>query len=43
MADTLSDRLEKIKPGKGGETLTDLKAASPVVTLDKGPDSWKKN
>ena len=33
MAKTLTDRLEEVKAGKVGETLTDLKAASPVVTL----------
>ena len=31
--DTLSDRLAEVKVGKVGETLTDLKAASPVLTL----------
>ena len=41
LAETLSDRLEEIKPGKVDETLTDLKPASPVVTLDEGPESWK--
>ena len=29
-----ADRLGKVKAGKVGETLTDLKAASQVVTLD---------
>ena len=33
MAETLADGLEKLKAGKVGETLTDLKAASPFVTL----------
>ena len=33
LAETLADRLEELKAGKVGETLTDLKAASPVVTL----------
>lgn len=33
MADTLADRLAEVKAGKVGETLTDLKAAPPVVTL----------
>ena len=33
MAETLPDRLEELKPGKVGDTLTNLKAASPVVTL----------
>ena len=32
-SDTLSDKLAEVKVGKGGETLTDLKAASPVLTL----------
>ena len=32
-SDTLSDRLAEVKVGKVGETLTDLKAASPVLTL----------
>ena len=32
-AETLADRQEELKPGKVGETLTDLMAASPVVTL----------
>ena len=31
--DTLSDRLAEEKVGKRGETLTDLKAASLVLTL----------
>ena len=31
--DTLSDRLAEVKVGKVSETLTDLKAASPVLTL----------
>ena len=31
--DTLSDRLAEVKVGKVGETLTDLKAASLVLTL----------
>ena len=31
--DTLSDRLAEVKVAKVGETLTDLKAASPVLTL----------
>ena len=30
---TRSDRLAEVKVGKVGETLTDLKAASPVLTL----------
>ena len=33
MAETLAKRLEELKAGKVGETLTDLKAASPVLTL----------
>ena len=32
-SDRLSDRLAKVKVGKVGETLTKLKAASPVLTL----------
>ena len=32
-SDTLSDRLAEVKVGKVGETLTDLKVASPVLTL----------
>ena len=32
-SDTLSDRLDEVKVGKVGETLTDLKGASPVLTL----------
>ena len=32
-SDTLSDKLAEVKVGKVGETLTDLKAASPVLTL----------
>ena len=32
-SDTLSDRLAKIKVAKVGETLTNLKAASTVLTL----------
>ena len=32
-SDTLSDRLAEVKVGKVGETLTNLKAASPVLTL----------
>ena len=32
-SDTLSDRLDEVEVGKVGETLTDLKAASPVLTL----------
>ena len=51
LAKTLADRLEEIKAGKDGETLTDLKAASPVVTMastlgesrDEGPDRWKNH
>ena len=34
LANGLVDRLEEIKAKKVGEILTDLKAASPVVTLD---------
>ena len=33
MAETLAERQEELKAGKVGEKLTDLKAASPVVTL----------
>ena len=33
MAETLANRLEELKAGKVGKTLTDLKAASPVLTL----------
>ena len=33
MAETLPNRLEELKAGKVGHTLTDLKAASPFVTL----------
>ena len=33
MAETLADWLEELKAAKVGETLTDLKAASPLVTL----------
>ena len=33
LAETLADRLEELSAGKVGQTLTDLKAASPVVTL----------
>ena len=33
LAETLADRLEELKAGKVGNTLTNLKAASPVVTL----------
>ena len=33
MTETLADRLAEVKAGKVGETLTDLKAALPVVTL----------
>ena len=33
MGDTLTDRLVEVKAGKVGETLTNLKATSPVVTL----------
>ena len=33
MAETLADRLEELKAWKVGNTLTNLKAASPVVTL----------
>ena len=51
MAKRLVDRLEEIKAAKVGEILTDLKAASPVVTLDstpaesrdEGPDRWKNH
>ena len=32
-SDTLSARLTEVKVGKVGMTLTDLKAASPVLTL----------
>ena len=32
-SDTLSDRLAEVKVGKVGETLTNLKAASTVLTL----------
>ena len=32
-SETLSDRLAEVKVGKVGETLTDLKAASPVLSL----------
>lgn len=32
-SDTLSDRLAEVKAEKVGETLTDLKAVSPVLTL----------
>ena len=41
MAETLADRLEELKAGKVGETLTDLKAASPVVTLAPTPADIK--
>ena len=34
MGDTLTDRLVEVKAGKVGETLTNLKATSPVVTLN---------
>ena len=34
LAKRLVDRLEEINAAKVGEILTDLKAASPVVTLD---------
>ena len=33
MAETLANRLEELKARKVGKTLTDLKAASPVLTL----------
>ena len=33
MAETLAKRLEELKAGKVGKTLTDLNAASPVLTL----------
>ena len=33
MAETLADRLEELKAAKVCQTMTDLKAASPVVTL----------
>ena len=33
LAETLADRLEELKAGKVGNTLTNRKAASPVVTL----------
>ena len=33
MAETPANRLEELKAGKVGKTLTDLKAASPVLTL----------
>lgn len=33
MVETLANRLEELKAGKIGETLTDLKALSPVLTL----------
>ena len=33
LAETLADRLEELKAGKVCQILTDLKAASPVVTL----------
>ena len=33
MAETLANRQEELKAAKVGEKLTDLKAASPVVTL----------
>ena len=33
MVETLANRLEEFKAGKIGETLTDLKATSPVLTL----------
>ena len=33
MAETLAKRLQELKARKVGETLTDLKAASPVQTL----------
>ena len=32
-SDTLSESLPEVKVGKVAETLTDLKAASPVLTL----------
>ena len=33
MVETLANRLEELKAGKIGETLTDLNATSPVLTL----------
>ena len=33
LVETLANRLEELKAGKIGETLTDLKATSPVLTL----------
>ena len=33
MVETLANRLEELKAGKIGETLKDLKATSPVLTL----------
>ena len=33
LAETLGDRLEELKAAKVGNTLTNLKAASPLVTL----------
>ena len=33
LAESLADCLEELRGGKVGQTLTDLKAASPVVTL----------
>lgn len=33
LVETLANRLEEFKAGKIGETLTDLKATSPVLTL----------
>ena len=49
MVETLARRLEELKAGKVGETLTDLKAASPVLTLaptvaeTKAQTAGKKN
>ena len=48
MADTLANRLEKLKAGKVGETLTGLKAASsglilaPTVAEMKAQTAGKK-
>ena len=41
LAEKLVDRLEELKAGKVGETLTDLKAASPVVILAPTPADIK--
>ena len=37
--EALVDELAEVKGGKVGQTLSDLKAASPVVTL---PPRWRK-